>query len=145
VRRPQQDRDGAERQCSVRLQFREFSSAWIFRLFQQNPPIAEVQAQGRACALLGPHRNGSLTAQHAAGVGKGDKDTVDAGHVGDRALPVTKMPKVGVALGEMSVETVAAVAVRQLPLVGSVWQTSSVTGRLAAPVLAAAVVVGSVV
>src|ERR1700733_14516499 len=59
------------------------------------------------------------------------------------ALPATKMPKVGVALGWMSVVTLGAGAARQAPLVGSVWQMSSVTGRLAAPVLAAAVIVAS--
>src|ERR1700733_13902146 len=59
------------------------------------------------------------------------------------ALPVTKMPKVGVALGGMSIVTLGVGAVMQAPLVGLVWHIVSVTGRLAMPVLAAAVIVAS--
>src|SRR5271163_3616110 len=53
------------------------------------------------------------------------------------------MPKVGVALAAIDVLTLAAGAARQAPLVGLVWQTESVTGSIAEPVFAAAVIVAA--
>jgi hypothetical protein len=56
------------------------------------------------------------------------------------ALPVTKMPKVGVALAAIVVVTVPAGVARHAPLVGSVWHSAKLTGKLAVPVLALAVI-----
>src|SRR6266576_2479523 len=50
VRGPQPVCDGVERQCSIGLQFGEFSSRSIFRLFQRNRPKAAVMT-GEASRL----------------------------------------------------------------------------------------------
>jgi hypothetical protein len=71
------------------------------------------------------------------------KTRLTPGELATAALPVTKMPKVGVALGWMSAATLDAGAARQAPLCGLVWQIVRVTGKLAVPVLAAAVIVAS--
>lgn len=47
------------------------------------------------------------------------------------ALPVTKMPKVGVALAAIVVVTVDAGVARQAPVVGLVWHSLRLTGKLA--------------
>src|SRR5580698_6050571 len=65
------------------------------------------------------------------------------GRSGTEALPVTKMPKVEVALAAIVVVTLIAGLARQAPLAGLVWHNASVTGRVAAPVLATAVIVAS--
>jgi hypothetical protein len=47
------------------------------------------------------------------------------------ALLVTKMPKVGVALAAIVVVTVDAGVARQAPVVGLVWHSLRLTGKLA--------------
>lgn len=64
-----------------------------------------------------------------------------AGLSATAALADTKMPKVGVALELIVVVTVAEGVCRHWPVCGLVWHKVMVTGRLAAPVLVATVIV----
>lgn len=58
---------------------------------------------------------------------------------GTPSLAVAKMPKVGVALALIVVVTLEAIDEMHCPLVGSVWQRLTVSGRVTAPVVAVAV------
>jgi hypothetical protein len=68
------------------------------------------------------------------------KTRLTPGESGTAALPIAKMPKVGVALAAIVVVTLAAGVARHAPVVELVWQTSNVTGRFAVPLLALAVI-----
>lgn len=59
-----------------------------------------------------------------------------AGSNGIGPLPVTKIPKVGVAFALIWVVTVGTGGPRQAPVVGVVWQSARLTGRLTPPVSA---------
>src|SRR6516162_1842290 len=63
-----------------------------------------------------------------------------AGSNGTLPLAVAKMPKVGVALALIVVVTLDAGGERHCPLVGSVWHSVIVSGKLADPVLAVPVI-----
>jgi hypothetical protein len=58
---------------------------------------------------------------------------------GTPSLAVAKMPKVGVALALNVVVTLEAIDEMHCPLVGSVWQRLTVSGKVTAPVVAVAV------
>jgi len=72
------------------------------------------------------------------------KRRLTAGKSATVSLPVTKIPKLGAALGGMSVVTLGAGVATQAPLVGSVWQIVRVTGRPTVLVFAAAVIIASI-
>jgi hypothetical protein len=58
---------------------------------------------------------------------------------GTPSLAVAKMPKVGVALALIVVVTLEAIDEMHCPLVGSVWQRLTVSGKVTAPVVTVAV------
>ena len=103
--------------------------------------IAETNEQARYCVRTATEVSPRSTPLASVKV---TKTRLTPGESATAALPVTKMPKVGVALGWMSVVTLEPGAARQAPLWGLVWHTVSVTGRLAVPALALAVIIASI-
>src|SRR5258708_5988772 len=63
-----------------------------------------------------------------------------SGRNGTAPPAVAKMPKVGVALAPIIVETLDEGVARHAPVAGLVWQIVMASGRVAAPVLAVAVI-----
>ena len=78
--------------------------------------------------------------------GRAAHDAIRAAELGEDAVrlrhqrhAVAKMPKVGVALALIVVVTLGAIDEMHCPLVGSVWQRLTVSGKVTAPVVAVAV------